>query len=421
MLNKNFILLILTLSITVLLQANDTAKEQTIYLKSGDKITGTIQKVDNQAGEITILTKYGSLVIKQDEIMEEIASITLTSGDKLKGRILSKTEQTTDLLTDYGVLSITNSDIARIDYGLLDKNQKVAEIKDKFTLGNERQIDVFYDPTGYTLEKGVLYFSGLSWGFGFTDHFQITSRWVGYFTGDFNIRPKLQLFRFGTLENEHVFSIGAHIHTRYSPNKYEWIEKTYLFEKGNYDYSNYYSWVPTGDSIPVYYTGFYKVGTKIKLDNENRRYLEMDNILETPNVNTESPKAMEYYEVFAAYTISKARRNNTGRISHTFGAIAGKYPWKDDIMYKIYYAGGVDIRKNLIMNYEIFYDPYYVEWWNRGSEIFGIYDNLLTTTKQKKPYVSPIHFDIGFIFAISDWLRFGIHFQPYIFGIYLKF
>ena len=421
MFNKYSILLILTFSTIIPLQADDTAKEQTIYLKSGDKITGIIQQVDNQAGEITILTKYGSLVIKQDDIMEEIAFITLTSGDKLKGRILSKTEQTTDLLTDYGVLSITNSDITRIDFGLLEEGQKIAEIKEKFTLGNERQIDVFYDPTGYTLEKSVLYFSGLSWGFGFTDRFQITSRWVGYFTGDFNIRPKLQLFRFGTLENEHVFSIGAHIHTRHNPNKYEWIENTYLFEKGNYDYTNNISWVPTGDSILVYYGGFNKIGTTIDIGNTNRRYLEMDNTIETPWIDTESPKLMEYYEAFAAYTFSKARKNNTGRISHTFGTIASKHPRKDDIMYKIYYAGGVDIRKNLIMNYEIYYDPYYVEWWNRTEDLFGYLENCLTTRKPKKPYVSPIHFDIGFIFAIADWLRFGIHFQPYVFGIYLKF
>jgi hypothetical protein len=419
MLNKYYIPLILTLSITVSLLADDTAKEQTIYLKSGDKITGIIQKVDNQSGEITVLTKYGSLAFKQDDIMEEIASITLTSGDKLKGRILSKTEQTTDLLTDYGVLSITNSDIARIDYGLIDKNQKIAEIKDKFTLGNERQIDVFYDPTGYTLGKGVLYISGLSWGFGITDRFQITSRWVGYFTGDFNIRPKLQLFHSGTLENEQVFSIGAHFHTRFNSDKYEWIEKTYLFDKGHYD--NYINWVSSGETIPVYYSGYNKIGTTIDIDNDNSRYDESNNSIETPYINTDSPKPMEYYEVFAAYTLSKARRGNTGRIAHTFGTIVSKHPRKDDIMYKIYYAGGVDIRKNLIMNYEIYYDPYYVEWWNRTDELFGIYDNLLTTKKPKKPYVSPIHFDIGFIFAIADWLRFGIHFQPYVFGIYFKF
>lgn len=420
MITKYFLLLTLTLSIVIPLQANDTAKEQTIYLKSGDKITGIIQKVDNQSGEITVLTKYGPLVVKQDDIMEEIASVTLNSGDKLKGHILSKTEQTTDLLTDYGVLSITNSDIVRIDYGLLEKNQKIAEIKEKFILGNERQIDVFYDPTGYTLEKGVLYISGLSWGFGFTDRFQITSRWAGYFLGDFNIRPKLQLFRFGTLENEHVFSIGAHIHTRYTSDKYDWIEKTYLFEKGNYD-SNNYSWVTSGDSIPVYYGGYNKIGTTIDIDNSSRRYVESDNSIEAPWIDIESPKPMEYYEIFAAYTLSKARRGNTGRIAHTIGTIISKHPQKSDIMYKIYYAGGVDVSKNLIMNYEIFYDPYYVEWWNRTAELFEIYDNLLTTKKPKKPFISPVHFDIGFIYALSDWLRFGIHFQPYIFGVYFKF
>jgi hypothetical protein len=90
-------------------------------------------------------------------------------------------------------------------------------------------------------------------------------------------------------------------------------------------------------------------------------------------------------------------------------------------MYKAYYAGGIDIRKNLIMNYEIFYDPYYIEWWNRADGPFGNYDENLSIEKPEKPYISPFHFDVGFIYAVTDWLRFGIHFQPYIFGIYMKF
>jgi len=90
-------------------------------------------------------------------------------------------------------------------------------------------------------------------------------------------------------------------------------------------------------------------------------------------------------------------------------------------MYKFYYAGGIDMRRNLIFNYEVYYDPYYVEWWNRRDGIFGVFEDNLSTDEPEKHYVSPFHFDIGFIYAMTEWLRFGIHFQPYIFGIYMKF
>lgn len=417
----SFICIILLISIGLLANSS-TPDDQTIYLKSGEKLTGKIIKTDAQTGKISIQTEYGILIVHKDDILEEVITIELKSGDKFKGKILAKNGTTTNLLTDYGVLTIANSDITKIEYGLKGKSDKLSEIKEKFALGSERQIDVFYDPTGYTLDKGVLYVSGLSWGFGITDRFQITSKWSGYIVGNFNIRPKLQLFRFGTLEKEHTFSIGGHYHTRINPDKYEWLEKTYQFDKGHYEYTDSdRGWVPSGETIPIYYGAYHKIGSEIDIDEADQRYDTVYNELMYDCVNVDSPDPQEFYEVFAAYTFLKARRGNTGRISHTFGAIVSKHPNKKKLMYKAYYAGGIDIRKNLIMNYEIFYDPYYIEWWNRADGPFGNYDENLSIEKPEKPYISPFHFDVGFIYAVTDWLRFGIHFQPYIFGIYMKF
>ncbi|MDO9548874.1 MAG: hypothetical protein Q7J65_07940, partial [Candidatus Marinimicrobia bacterium] len=80
--------------------------ERTIYLKNGDKITGKIIEANAQTGDVTVETKYGKLTVNQENILEEVVSIELASGDKLKGRILSKTDKVTDLLTDYGMLQI---------------------------------------------------------------------------------------------------------------------------------------------------------------------------------------------------------------------------------------------------------------------------------------------------------------------------
>jgi len=327
----SFICLIFLTSLG-LLANSPSSDDQTIYLKSGEKLTGKIIKTDAQTGEISIQTKYGILIVHKDDILEEIVSLDLKSGDKLKGKILAKNGTATDLLTDYGVLTIANSDIAKIEYGLKGKSDKISEIKEKFALGRERQIDVFYDPTGYTLDKGVLYISGLSWGFGFTDRFQVTSKWSGYILGNFNIRPKLQLFRFGTLEREHVLSIGGHYHTRTNPDKFELIEKTYQFDKGYYENTDStgwnLKWVSSEETIPVYYGGYHKIGSKIDIEDVNHRYNTESNELEYDWVNIDSPDPQEFYEVFAAYTFSKARRGNTGRISHSFGAIVSKHPNK---------------------------------------------------------------------------------------------
>ncbi len=404
---------------SLLLLAQDIQKKA-IYLKSGDIITGKVISKDPETGNIEVQTPYGIMKIKGEDILQEVVSIVLKSGDKLKGSIIFEDNEKIHLRSNYGLLKIKKEDIERIDYGLKKGKEKVSEIKEKFSLGKERQIDVFYDPTGYVLDKGALYVSGLSWGFGITDKLQITSKWSGYFLGDFNIRPKIQIFRKGSWEKEHALSIGGHIHTRHIPDKYEWTEQTFQFEKGHYD--NLHNWIKSkpDSTIDLYYGEYLRIGSEVELESGEGRYdYDLDNI-ENGWVDINEPDNSQYYEVFAAYTYSKARRGNAGRISHTLGAYLSKFSESDFLMYKIYFGGAVDIRKNIIFNYEVYYDPWYVELWKRTG-IFNQEEDELSKTRPKKEYLSPFHFDMGFIYAYRDWLRFGIHFQPYIFAIYLKF
>ncbi|MCD6204318.1 MAG: hypothetical protein J7L22_01510, partial [Candidatus Marinimicrobia bacterium] len=342
---KKIIVAVLFLFCVSLFANAQQSEERTIYLKNGDQITGSVIATDAQSGEIRIKTKYGIITVQQDDILEEVVTIKLISGDRLKGRILSKNQKYTDLLTDYGLLKIDNTDIADIGYGLQDKGKKITGMKEKFALNSERQIDVFYDPTGYTLDKSTLYFSGLSWGFGITDKFQVTSKWAGYFTGDFNLRPKLQLFRFGTFENEHTFSIGGHIHSRYNPDKFEWIEKEYMFENGVYD--EWGNWEPSSnnDSTRVYFGGYYKIGTKVDVGEDDMKFNTLYSETDIGTAALNLPNDNPYYEVFAAYTFSRKRANDAGRFSHTFGTVVGKHPEKKELMYKFYYAGGIDMRR----------------------------------------------------------------------------
>ena len=96
-----------------------------------------------------------------------------------------------------------------------------------FALGEEQLTDLFFDPTGYTFQQSTLYLSGLSFGFGVSDRFQITTKWWGFFYGDMNLRPKFQLFEKGNWENQQSLSIGAHYHSRWKSNKYEWKSGNY--------------------------------------------------------------------------------------------------------------------------------------------------------------------------------------------------
>ena len=64
---------------------------------------------------------------------------------------------------------------------------------------------------------------------------------------------------------------------------------------------------------------------------------------------------------------------------------------------------------------EVFYEPSYLELWKREE-----YDNNDNTTNIEKPEWSPIHVDFGFMYALNESFRFGIHFQQPFIAIYWK-
>ncbi len=411
---KKYSLLLVVLILSIL----NAQTERVFVLKTGEQVTGYITATDSINNTITVKTSFGSVVIDRGQLKSEVVNIYLKNGDKIKGVIVYEDEKSLRILSQMGEITLEKQAITRIDSGPDNPLDSIMGASKRYSHGMEQQIDIFYDPTGYTLERGVLYISGLSWGFGVTDRFQVTSKWSGYFTGDFNLRPKLQIFKAGNWEKEHTLAIGGHYHSRYVPDKFEWLEENYLVDVGSYS-SDDYEWVPTGRDTNVYYGEYVRIGSALNFTDGFKRYdLEYDEV--DAWVDIADPDYQGYYEAFVAYSYSKARGKMSGRVNHTLGAIASKFDASDDIMYRIYYGGAIDIRKNLIMNYEIFYDPWYVEWWNRGDYLFD-FEQDLETDKPKKPWVSPIHYDLGFIYSFSDWLRFGIHFQPYIFAIYLKF
>ena len=44
-----------------------------------------------------------------------------------------------------------------------------------------------------------------------------------------------------------------------------------------------------------------------------------------------------------------------------------------------------------------------------------------SVTKNDFKKIRPIHFDFGFIYAVNEHFRIGIHNQPYILAFYWKF
>ena len=381
-----FLILILVMGA---LSAQDT---RTLTLKSGDKITG--QVVEETDTTLTIINPLmGQMVINKSNLKERVISITLKSGDKIGGTFVSRSATEIVVATAFGDVTIPADQVETIN----DQSSSTPTVRhtpfgtaivskstgsDEWFFSNERLMDIWFDPTGYTIGKNKLYMSGLSWGFGLTDKVQITSRWTSYFFNDFNIRPKVTFFKKGTIESETAAAAGIHMHTRGLPGKYKWVDDRY--EEDDYTVMN-------DDNTSR--GGYVRLGsTKDEHGHYHDGFGEGDKM---------------WFELFGAYTMSKLRSGGDGRMNTTFGASAVMYPG-EDIAPRIFAAFDTDVTQSVKVMAEIFFDAYYPEIQNFDSD---------------SKMASSLHFDIGFLtnrisFSEDFWM--GFHFQRPFISFYWK-
>ena len=414
------------------------AQEQTFKLQDGTVIIGTVQEETDT--EYIVQTKYGSITVDKGELVQTEYEIKLNSGETFSGIKLSETDTSIQLKTKRGTLNIDKSDILDIKesgqvtkagekkvaskasynrraYSLFDMlfgtGARGSSEKDiEFALGEERLIDTFFDPTAYVLDDGTLYLSGLSFAFGLSKKLQLSSRWLDFFWGNFNIRPKYILFHKGNWEKESALAIGGHFHTYWRPNKVIWQAGTVDICDDNSNSEG------ICNSTTKYYGGYFPIGTTVKGSNDPYDDVKLD-INETENLNI-------MVEFFSAYTFSKARKGMRGRVSSTVGA-AVQAPMEGDWPYRIFGSVDVDITRQLKMVGEVFYDPFFLDLYQRTDfegpfTAHNAYKISSDPVKESNfVNVRPIHFDFGFIYAVNEHFRFGIHNQIPIIAFYWKF
>jgi len=282
----------------------------------------------------------------------------------------------------------------------------------EFAMGEERLIDTFFDPTAYVLDDGTLYLSGLSFAFGLSDKLQLSSRWFDFFWGNFNIRPKYMLFHKGNWEKESALAIGGHFHTYWQPNKVVWQAGTVMVCIDGGDYNNCISEQRN-------YGGYFPIGATVKGTTD---YYD-DKVLDVNQTDD-----LDYMvEFFTAYTFSKARKGMRGRVSSTVGAFV-QIPTNTDIYpYRLFGSVDVDITRQLKMVGEVFYDPFFLDLYQR-TDFEGPFTPHYAYKVSENPVkkddfnnIRPIHFDFGFMYAVNEHFRFGIHNQIPIIAFYWKF
>ena len=115
-----------------------------------------------------------------------------------------------------------------------------------------------------------------------------------------------------------------------------------------------------------------------------------------------------------------------GRVSSTVGALV-QIPTEGDWPYRIFGSVDVDITRQLKMVGEVFYDPFFLDLYQR-TEFEGPFTPHFAYKLSEDPVVKddfksvrPIHFDFGFMYAVNEHFRFGIHNQIPIIAFYWKF
>ena len=442
------------------------AQEQTFKLTDGTVIVGTVKEETDLTMQVE--TKFGIVTINKSELILTRYEVKLKTGENLVGFITGEYTESIILKTRIGELTIQRSDIINIQeesqqkptsagntqeqyrrpYGLTDflfSGSKIDKDTD-FALGEEQLIDLFFDATGYTLKQSTLYLSGLSFGFGITNKFQITTKWGSFFYGNLNLRPKFQVFEKGNWENQHSLSVGAHYHTRWRPNKYEWKSGSIVATEytGSYneeildpDYGKWLQTAPAKDTTK-YWGGYYQIGANPSFPDPTYTYPDDDynpNATNTyydskpwVNYNDEEESEenfIEMIELFGAYTYSKARPGLRGRISHTWGGNVQYFSLDDEptLLYRAYYGLDVDINSKLKMIGELFYDSYFLELWQQfeNENYYNDSDDFSDTPLNKPDDYRPVHLDFGFMYALNETFRFGIHFQRPFIAFYWKF
>ena len=308
------------------------------------------------------------------------AVITLQSSEVIQGVI---TEQRTGFVvvkTPFGELTVPRKKIKSIHYKR-EKSSVTASSKPKNQTVKPagELINIWFDPTGHVLSKGELYFSFLSWGYGVTEDFHVTTAWYRYFLGDLNVRGKYQVFDERMEYGKHSLAVGAHLHTGSQPDKYR-FETYSQKEHGYYDESTQSfvekeRWVPASEWV--------QVGSRYR-----DGYFQDDN-------------SQFWSEWFAAYTLAPTGQD----VNYTLGASFTHYP-DEKLMPRLYFAVDANVHENFKIMAEVFYDPYYRPIHYNHDE-----DNTM-----------PVFFDVGFLtdrLLRVDNLWLGIHFQkPVITGFY---
>ncbi len=366
------------------------------YLIDGNIINGVILKIGGDICEIE--TPDGILRIPKTDILEETATITKKDDTRYVGPVLKDSMQEIVIRSKYGDVVINKKDIKDMDRYHGGERVAWAEEKKTFYQGEAVLTDIFMDPTAFPLPANTFYISGLSLGYGFTDRFMMRTKFGSNFSGDLNIQAHWRFYHRPTAAKESAAAVGVSLHR-------------------NYPISN----------LVARYSQFIEVDPVTKLTLNDREDMGTAHVMDDPDT------VGMYGEIYYVMSYRRTMENGRGKVGAHFGARTNTFPflkndilnpdssfqWLDDsefaLPFRLFAGFDYDLSKNMKFLAEV--------WVDNGNKYRTFSQSWDDYFDDDTPFVldgtdgeySMLDFDFGFLYAMSETFRVGIHFQqPYL-------
>ena len=368
------------------------------HLRDENIINGTIIEMEGDSIAI-IETAEGILRVPAIEILEEMADLVKLDGTHFLGPILSEDAFSITIKTPYGVAVVLKEDIRSMDRYYGDKKVSWTEEKRRF-LSGDNVIDIFLDPTAFPLKPNVVYLSGFSIGYGFTESFMLRTEFGRDIIGDLNLHPLFRLYHRSTGKSETALSLGFRLFSRHEDK----VES-----------QRYSHWIVNKDDNDK------------RLDDENSD--DLDNIL------IDSDKRSFFATTYLVLSKKQSLKSGRGKWGWHLGfktdsyifskpKLASEYEWDSafKLPYRIWGGMDYDLTKKLKFLIEVYADNghKFIDLEESIDSYFDFGGTPFTVDTQRGEY-RPVDLDFGFTYAVNDALRLGAHFQAPYLTIYWKF
>ena len=388
----------------VLAEVLEVGMSKYFYLIDGNRIMGEIVKIEDM--KCSIQTAEGVLLVPIIDILEETVDLIKLDDTRYKGPLLKEDAESLLLRSRYGDVTIMKKEILKLERyhgGIL---APAIESKRRFDQGEDELIGQFFDSNAFLLEPNTFVLTPISVGYGFTDKIMISTNWADNFSGNLNIYPKIKLWHKKESSSESALTLGIGVHQNY-PIKRAISEFSHAFINGDGETLN-----ESGINDTYYYE---RDASDITGSSNTDNILVETYLVYSTKRKNPTGRGKVGWSLGVKTSNIMAHLKDTNLNMDSYGIYELSSNDKFNIPLRVYGLFHYDLQKNIKFVASMYYDNSF-RGLNFGDSLDDFLQdgNVFAFDSFRGEHVD-FSFDFGFMYAVNDNFRLGIHFQqPYI-------